>query len=347
MRGRGEGGEREQAFLIAVLIIWFLLVENTTYLDFERIIGELETRLASMEATASEHDVDLQDEVLALRKRVRELTKETFSKLTPWQRVQVSRHPNRPYTLDYLERIADPFVELHGDRFYGDDKALVGGLAQIGTHACVVIGQQKGRNTKMRQERNFGMAHPEGYRKGIRLMKLAEKFNRPVLTLIDTPGAYPGLGAEARGQAQAIAQSMFEMLSLRVPVVSVVVGEGASGGAIALAAADRVLMMENTWYSVISPESCSSILWRNWKYKEQAAEALKLTATDMHTNGLVDAIIEEPLGGAHRDWDAAAQRLKQAVIESFDALTTTETETLLANRREKFGRMGHYSEITE
>lgn len=313
-------------------------------MEFEQLIGELEDRLQSMEQAAVQSNVDVSDAIQALKERIEALTIETFKQLTPWQRVQLSRHPNRPYTLDYIYEICDEFVELHGDRQFRDDKAIVGGLASIEGRACVLIGQQKGRNTKDRQYRNFGMANPEGYRKAQRLMKLAEKFKKPVFTLVDTPGAYPGIGAEERGQAQAIAQSMYEMLRLEVPIISTIIGEGASGGAIALATGDRVLMMENTWYSVISPESCSSILWRSWEYKEQAAEALKLTAQDMHKNGLIDGIVEEPLGGAHRHLKKAAYLLKKRILKELSEVKSLSIPDLLKARREKFARMGVFQE---
>ena len=318
----------------------FATMKNLTYLEFEQLIGELETKLQHMEEAASRSKVDVSEAVSTLKKRIEELTIETFKRLTPWQRVQLSRHPNRPYTLDYIHNMCDTFVELHGDRQFSDDKAVVGGLAEVKDRTLMIIGQQKGRNTKERQYRNFGMANPEGYRKALRLMKLAEKFNKPVLTLIDTPGAYPGLGAEERGQAQAIAQNMYEMLQLRVPIVCVVIGEGASGGAIAIATGDKVLMMENTWYSVISPESCSSILWRSWDYKEQAAEALKLTAQDMYTNKLIDGIVEEPLGGAHRNWQKAATVLKERVLKEINEIEKLSILDMLALRRAKFGNIG-------
>ena len=310
------------------------------YLEFEKLIGELEEKLQHMEETAVRNKVDVSEAVATLKQRIEALTVETFKRLTPWQRVQLSRHPNRPYTLDYIHNMCDTFVELHGDRQFSDDKAMVGGLGEMQGRTFMIIGQQKGRNTKERQYRNFGMANPEGYRKAVRLMKLAEKFNKPVLTLIDTPGAYPGLGAEERGQAEAIAHSMYEMLQLRVPIVCVVIGEGASGGAIAIATGDKVLMMENTWYSVISPESCSSILWRSWDYKEQAAEALKLTAQDMYANKLIDGIIQEPLGGAHRNWKKAARTLKEQILKEVAEVEQIELSDMLAARRAKFSQMG-------
>ena len=319
-------------------------MKQDIYLEFEQLIGTLEEKLQTMEETATATGIDVQDAIKTLKKRIKTLTLETFSQLTPWQKVQLSRHPNRPYTLDYIHHICSSFIELHGDRQTKDDKAIIGGLAAINQQTLIIIGQQKGRNTKERQYRNFGMSNPEGYRKALRLMKLAEKFKKPVLTLIDTPGAYPGLEAEARGQAQAIALNMYEMLRLRTPIISIIIGEGASGGAIALATGDKVFMMENTWYSVISPESCSSILWRSWEYKEQAAEALKLTAQDMHQNGLIDDIIKEPLGGAHKNWKEAASLLKKKVLNTLNDLSSTPIDALLKARRSKFAKMGQFTE---
>lgn len=336
--------KKKYTFLCLFLFVFFNIaaMKQDTHLEFEQLICTLEEKLRSMEETAATTGVDIKDAVKILKKRIKDLTIETFSQLTPWQRVQLSRHPNRPYTLDYIHEISSSFVELHGDRQFGDDKAIIGGLAKIDNRTIMVIGQQKGRNTKQRQYRNFGMSNPEGYRKALRLMKLAEKFQKPILTLIDTPGAYPGIEAEARGQAQAIALNMFEMFQLKVPIICIIIGEGASGGAIALATGDKVFMMENTWYSVISPESCSSILWRSWEYKEQAAEALKLTAQDMHTNGLIDGIIKEPLGGAHRNWKEAGDRLKKQLIKTLQPLDKMSTEALLQNRRAKFAKMGQF-----
>src|SRR6187455_2756179 len=267
-------------------------------LDFEKPIAELEAKLDDMKHLASDSDKEVKAAVKALEKKIHELKKETFDNLTGWQRVQLSRHPERPYTLDYIYEITSDFIELHGDRTVGDDKAMIGGLGTIDGQTFMLIGQQKGRNTKQRQMRNFGMANPEGYRKALRLMKLAEKFNKPIITFIDTPGAFPGLEAEERGQGEAIARNLKEMFSLKVPVICIVIGEGASGGALGIAIGDQVLMLENTWYSVISPESCSSILWRSWDFKEKAAEVLKLTADDMLGQKLIDGIIKEPVGGA-------------------------------------------------
>jgi len=270
------------------------------YLEFEEPIRQLREQLAQAKELQEQSDVDMETLAQDLESKIREVTESIYSNLTPWQRVQVSRHPDRPYTLNYIDALTDGnFMELHGDRTVKDDKAMVGGFGFMDDQCVMFIGQQKGINTKMRQYRNFGMANPEGYRKALRLMRLAEKFNRPIVTLIDTPGAYPGLEAEERGQGEAIARNLIEMCQLRVPVICIVIGEGASGGALGIGIGDRVLMLENTWYSVISPESCSSILWRNWEHKKEAAEALKLTGTDMQSLGLVDGIIPEPLGGAH------------------------------------------------
>lgn len=269
-----------------------------TLLEFEKPIAELEDKLIEMRKLALENNVDVTAAVASLTDKILELKKETFANLTRWQRVQLSRHPDRPYTFDYIEKICTEFIEIHGDRSVADDKAMVGGFGNIDDEFSVMfIGQQKGRNTKQRQLRNFGMPNPEGYRKALRLMKMAEKFNKPIVCFIDTPGAFPGLEAEERGQGEAIARNIRDMFMLKVPVICIIIGEGASGGALGIAVGDKVLMMENTWYSVISPESCSSILWRSWNYKEQAAEALKLTAEDMLSNGLIDGIIPEPLGG--------------------------------------------------
>src|SRR5690606_8768308 len=309
-------------------------------LDFEKPIAELESKLQDMKQLASVSDVDIQTAVKALEKKILALKKETFENLTGWQRVQLSRHPERPYTLDYIYEITSDFIELHGDRNVADDKAMVGGLGQIDGKTFMLIGQQKGRNTKQRQQRNFGMAKPEGYRKALRLMKIAEKFNKPIVTFIDTPGAYPGLEAEERGQGEAIARNLKEMFTLTVPVLCIVIGEGASGGALGIAIGDRVLMLENTWYSVISPESCSSILWRSWDYKEQAAEVLKLTARDMLQQKLIDGIIREPLGGAHTDMKWMANEVKKVILEEVDALSQLTPEQRIEQRIDKFCSMG-------
>jgi len=309
-------------------------------LDFEKPIAELEAKLNDMKQLAKDSDTDVQAAIKALEKKILELKKETFENLTGWQRVQLSRHPERPYTLDYIYEITSDFVELHGDRTVADDKAMVGGLGTIEGRTYMLIGQQKGRNTKQRQLRNFGMANPEGYRKALRLMKIAEKFNKPIVTFIDTPGAYPGLEAEERGQGEAIARNLKEMFQLTVPVICIIIGEGASGGALGIGIGDRVLMLENTWYSVISPESCSSILWRSWDYKEQAAEVLKLTAKDMLNQKLIDGIIREPLGGAHTDVKWMAGEVKKAIIENTDALLKLTPEQRVSQRIDKFCAMG-------
>lgn len=309
-------------------------------LDFEKPIAELEAKLEDMKELAKDSDQDVQSAVKALEKKILSLKKETFENLTGWQRVQLSRHPDRPYTLDYIYELTSDFIELFGDRSVADDKAMVGGLGTIDDQTFMIIGQQKGRNTKQRQYRNFGMANPEGYRKALRLMKMAEKFNKPILTLIDTPGAFPGLEAEERGQGEAIARNLKEMFMLKVPVICIIIGEGASGGALGIAIGDRVLMLENSWYSVISPENCSTILWRSWDYKEQAAEVLKLTGKDMLANKLIDGIINEPLGGAHKDMKWMANEIKRVVVENFKELAKMTPEDRCAARIEKFSAMG-------
>lgn len=309
-------------------------------LEFEKPIAELEAKLADMKQLALSNDVDVSDAVKSLENKIINLKEETFSNLTRWQRVQLSRHPDRPYALDYIYEITSEFIELHGDRNVKDDKAMMGGLGIIDGQSVMIIGQQKGRNTKDRQYRNFGMPNPEGYRKALRLMKMAEKFNIPIVCLIDTPGAYPGLEAEERGQGEAIARNLKEMFMLKVPVICIIIGEGASGGALGIAIGDRVLMMENTWYSVISPESCSSILWRSWDYKEQAAEALKLTAKDMLGNKLIDGIVKEPLGGAHVDVKKAAAELKSTILKELKGLNKLESSKRIDERISKFETMG-------
>ncbi|MBZ0200095.1 MAG: acetyl-CoA carboxylase carboxyltransferase subunit alpha [Ignavibacteriaceae bacterium] len=313
-----------------------------TTLDFEKPIAELEAKLNEMRQFSG--GMDIRNEIGTIEKKVRLLKEELYKGLTRWQRVQLARHPDRPYTLDYIYEMTNNFIELHGDRQVKDDKAIIGGFAQIDDQKVMIIGHQKGRDTKSNVYRNFGMANPEGYRKALRLMKLAEKFNKPVITLIDTPGAFPGLEAEERGQAEAIARNLFEMAKLRVPIVVVIIGEGASGGALGLGVGDRILMLENCWYSVISPESCSSILWRSWDYKEQAAEALKLTAPDLLEQKLIDRIIPEPLGGAHKNIKEAAQSLKTAILEELTFLIKIKPEKLIDQRIEKFGRMGEFEE---
>jgi acetyl-CoA carboxylase carboxyl transferase subunit alpha len=312
-----------------------------TLLEFEKPIAELEDKLIEMRKLALENNVDVTSAVASLTDKILELKKETFANLTRWQRVQLSRHPDRPYTFDYIEKMCTEFIEIHGDRSVADDKAMVGGFGNIDDEFSVMfIGQQKGRNTKQRQLRNFGMPNPEGYRKALRLMKMAEKFNKPIVCLIDTPGAFPGLEAEERGQGEAIARNIRDMFMLKVPVICIIIGEGASGGALGIAVGDRVLMMENTWYSVISPESCSSILWRSWNYKEQAAEALKLTADDMLGNGLIDGIIPEPLGGAHLDMDAAVGLVKAVIKKELAILNKMDPQERIMSRIDKFGKMG-------
>lgn len=312
-------------------------------LEFEKPMSELEAKLSDMKDLAKQSDVDVSDAIKQLESKIQKLKKETFENLTRWQRVQLSRHPERPYALDYIYEMTSDFVELHGDRSVKDDKAMIGGFGKIGSQTVMLIGQQKGRNTKQRQMRNFGMANPEGYRKALRLMKMAEKFNKPIVTLIDTPGAFPGLEAEERGQGEAIARNLKEMFMLKVPVICIIIGEGASGGALGIAIGDRVLMMENTWYSVISPESCSSILWRSWDYKEQAAEALKLTAKDMLENRLIDGVIKEPLGGAHTDMPKAAKELKKVILSTLKELQNETSDKRISDRIEKFSGMGAYA----
>ncbi len=316
----------------------------TMLLEFEKPIAELEAKLADMKHLANASEVDVTESIKSLEAKIQALKKDTFGNLTRWQRVQLSRHADRPYTLDYIYEISDEFIEIHGDRVVDDDKAMVGGLGTIDNQAVMIIGQQKGRNTKQRQLRNFGMANPSGYRKALRLMKIAEKFQKPIVTLIDTPGAYPGIEAEEMGQAEAIARNLKEMMTLKVPVICIIIGEGASGGALGIAIGDRVLMMENTWYSVISPESCSSILWRSWDYKEQAAEALKLSADDMLKLKLVDGIIPEPLGGAHTDSKGASKELKKTILKNVRDLSKLTPEQRIDHRISKFGAMGVFSE---
>ena len=315
------------------------------YLDFEEPIQKLEADLSSLKETALSTGADLNPAIAELEEQIREKTKQIFKDLSPWQRVQLSRHPDRPYTLAYIQALTQgDFQELHGDRNVKDDKAMIGGLGKIGNYNCMFIGQQKGINTKMRQYRNFGMANPEGYRKALRLMKMAEKFGLPIVCLIDTPGAFPGLEAEERGQGEAIARNLIEMFQLSVPVICIVIGEGASGGALGIGIGDRILMLENTWYSVISPESCSSILWRTWDNKEQAASALKLTAEDMLGLKLIDGIIKEPLGGAHRDHQGAFNQVKNTILEQLPKLLKMNPEKRIKERIQKFETMGVFNE---
>ncbi len=313
-----------------------------TILDFEKPIYELEEKLEEMKNLSDTLNID--SEIKRIEDKVKQLKESVYKGLTRWQRVQLARHPDRPYTLDYIYAMTNNFVELHGDRAFKDDKAIVGGFASLDDQKVMIIGQQKGRDTKSNLYRNFGMPNPEGYRKALRLMKLAEKFEKPVITMIDTPGAYPGLEAEERGQAEAIARNLFEMSRLRVPIIVVIIGEGASGGALGIGVGDRILMLENCWYSVISPESCSSILWRSWDYKEQAAEALKLTAPDLLEQKLIDRIIPEPMGGAHKDLDKVADTLKEILNEELTNLKKIKPDKLIEQRLEKFGKMGTYIE---
>lgn len=315
------------------------------YLEFELPIKELEDQLQKCQIIGEESDVDVSETCLQILQKLDIAKKEIYKNLTPWQRVQLSRHPNRPYTLDYINSICgDSFLELHGDRNFKDDKAMIGGLGKIGDQSFMFIGQQKGYNTKTRQYRNFGMANPEGYRKALRLMKSAEKFGIPVVSLIDTPGAYPGLEAEERGQGEAIARNILEMTRLKVPIITIIIGEGASGGALGIGVGDKVLMLENTWYSVISPESCSSILWRSWEYKEKAADALKLTAKDMKRMKLVDEIIKEPMGGAHKDRNKTFLTVSNAIVKSYCEFKNLSPKELVTKRMDKYSQMGVYDD---
>ncbi len=314
------------------------------YLDFEVPLKELQDQIEQTEQIGKTTEVDMSDKIAALQQKYTETAQELFSKLSPWQRVQLSRHPDRPYTLAYINSISEnSFMELHGDRNVKDDKAMVGGFGLLNGRSVMFIGQQKGINTKMRQYRNFGMPNPEGYRKALRLMKLAEKFNKPIVTFIDTPGAFPGLEAEERGQGEAIARNIYEMMRLKVPVICIIIGEGASGGALGIGVGDKVVMLENTWYSVISPESCSSILWRSWEHKEKAASALKLTPQDMKGFGLVDNVIQEPIAGAHRNHDEVFQSVKSSIIGYLKELDAVLPEDRIALRIEKFNKMGVWS----
>ncbi len=315
------------------------------YLDFEKPIFELEKKIDELKKLDIGDNKVLAPEILRLEAKVEELRDTIYQNLTRWQRVQLARHPDRPYTLDYIYKITERFMELHGDRSFGDDKAIVGGLGTINGLSVMIIGQQKGRDTKSRQYRNFGMPNPEGYRKALRLMKLAEKFGIPIVTLLDTPGAFPGLEAEERGQAEAIARNLKEMAMLKVPLISIVIGEGASGGAIGIGMGNEVFMMENTWYSVISPESCSSILWKTWDYKEQAADALRLTADDLTELGIIDGVIKEPKGGAHRDHDAAAELVKATILDSLKRLSKLSPAELIDHRIAKYSAMGHFTTV--
>ncbi|MDP4827013.1 MAG: acetyl-CoA carboxylase carboxyltransferase subunit alpha [Flavobacteriales bacterium] len=311
------------------------------YLDFEEPIKELREQLEKTKEISEKSQVDVSKAIHDIEKKIKDVTVEIYSNLTPWQRVQVSRHPNRPYTLAYINAITDgTFIEMHGDRTVKDDKAMVGGFGMIDGQSVMLIGQQKGINTKMRQYRNFGMANPEGYRKAMRLMKLAEKFGRPIVTFIDTPGAFPGLEAEERGQGEAIARNLFEMMKLRVPVICIVIGEGASGGALGIGIGDKVLMLENSWYSVISPENCSTILWRSWDHKIEAASALKLTSEDMLANKLIDGVIKEPCGGAHANEEEMFGNVKKEILKQIEKLSAMEPEKRIDSRIKKFSSMG-------
>ena len=319
-------------------------LKNRQFLDFEKPIKDLYDQIDIQKVSAEKSKIDLSGTIIKLEEKIIEAKKELTDNLTPWQRVQLSRHPDRPYTLKYIDKMCTNFMELHGDRNIKDDKAMVGGFAQLDGETVMIIGQQKGINTKMRQLRNFGMANPEGYRKALRLMRLAEKFNKPIITLIDTPGAFPGLEAEERGQGEAIARNIYEMIRLKVPVICVIIGEGASGGALGIGVGDKVFMLENTWYTVISPENCSTILWRSWAQKEIAAEQLKLTGTDMLEFGLVDGVIPEPLGGAHWDYDEAGALLKKYLLPVIAELKKIPAEERVQQRIEKFGKMGFWEE---
>ena len=319
--------------------------KNRQFLDFEKPIKDLFDEIDKLKQTAEKTKVDLSDSIKKLEDQVIERRKDITMSLTSWQKVQLSRHPDRPYTQKYIQKMCENFVELHGDRNVKDDKAMIGGFAQLGDETVMIVGQQKGINTKLRQLRNFGMANPEGYRKALRLFKLAEKFNKPIITLIDTPGAYPGLEAEERGQGEAIARNIYEMVRLKVPVICVIIGEGASGGALGIGVGDRVFMLENTWYTVISPESCSSILWRSWEMKEKAAEELRLTSDHMFKFGLVDGIIPEPIGGAHWDYSEAAANVKKHLIETLKELKQQSPESRIEKRIEKFDKMGFWDEV--
>ena len=313
------------------------------YLDFEEPIKELDNQLRECLELGEKSEIDVTETSNKIRSKLKQTIKDIYSNLSPWQKVQISRHPDRPYTLDYINNIfGNTFLELHGDRNFKDDKAMVGGLGKIDNQTFMFIGQQKGHNTKDRQYRNFGMANPEGYRKALRLMKMAEKFDIPVVTLIDTPGAYPGLEAEERGQGEAIARNIYEMMNINVPIICIVIGEGASGGALGIGVGDKILMLENTWYSVISPESCSSILWRSWEHKELAAEALKLTAEDMLKNKLIDKIIEEPLGGAHYDPTQSYQSVKENIVYFTKKIKSLSSKKMIELRRKKFTKIGKF-----
>jgi acetyl-CoA carboxylase carboxyl transferase subunit alpha len=313
-------------------------------LDFEKPIIELENKIEELKSFTSKEDIDLSGEITTLTKRLEKLKKEVFSKLTSWQRVQLSRHPDRPYMLDYVRMIGEDFIEIHGDRHFGDDKALLTGLCRIGEEKVMIVGHQKGRDTKENLERNFGCAHPEGYRKAMRIMYLAEKFHLPIISFIDTPGAYPGIGAEERGQSEAIAYNLREMAGLKVPIIVIVIGEGGSGGALGIGIGDRVYVLENAYYSVISPEGCAAILWKERSKAPNAAEALKLTGKELVDLGVIDGTIPEPLGGAHRDPEETAAEIKKTIIENLEELSKLSTDELLEARYNKFRNMGVYKE---
>lgn len=315
------------------------------YLDFEKPIAELEKKIEELTLFTASGNIDLEEEILKLHRKADQLRTEIYSRLTPWQKAQISRHPNRPYTLDYIEAMCKDFMEMHGDRTFADDPAIVGGMAKLDDISIVVVGHQKGRTTKEKIRRNFGMPNPEGYRKALRLMEFAEKFKKPLLTFIDTPGAYPGIGAEERGQGESIARNLFVMSQLVTPIVSMVIGEGGSGGALALGVADRVLMLEHSTYSVISPEGCAAILWNDGAKAHEAAELLKLTAQDLFHMGVIDEVVEEPLGGAHRDPRRAAELLKEAVLRNLSEIRDMPTQELVSRRYEKFRRLGVYDQI--
>ena len=316
------------------------------YLDFELPLKELKDQLDKCNVIGDESKVDVRDTSKKLKEKIELMKKKIYLNISPWQRVQLSRHPSRPYTLDYINALTNnSFIELHGDRNIGDDKAMIGGLGKVDDQTFMFIGQQKGYNIKTRQYRNFGMANPEGYRKALRLMKLAEKFNIPIVTMVDTPGAYPGIEAEEKGQAEAIARNLYEMFNLKTQIIVIVIGEGASGGALGIGIGDKIMMLENTWYSVISPESCSSILWRSWDFKEEAANVLKLTPNDMKENKLIDKIIKEPLGGAHQNRDKVFNTVKKEIINSFNDLKKKKIKDLLEKRLHRFTEMGVYKEL--
>jgi acetyl-CoA carboxylase carboxyl transferase subunit alpha len=313
-------------------------------MEFEKPIAELEAELEKMRQKAESQDIDLGGEISSAEAKLAEMRKQIYAELTPWQRVQIARHVKRPFMLDYINHAFDDFCELHGDRIVGDDSAMPGGMARLDGRSCMVMGHQKGRNTKENLERNFGSAHPEGYRKSLRLMKMAEKFGLPIIALIDTPGAFPGIGAEERNIAEAIARNLREMMELRVPVISVVLGEGGSGGALGIGVTDRILMMENAYYSVISPEGCAAILWKHRQHAPEAAEAMKISAPDLRELGLIDAVVPEPAGGAHRDPEQTAKNLQTALIKQVDELSQLSEEDLLAQRYEKFRQVGAWQE---